>query len=86
MAVPREPAPDTRSSLAEASDRIAAALQRLAENQRCVFVMRHFEDLSVTEIAQILDMAEGTVRSHLGRAILALRRILRSPEGTRPLL
>ncbi len=42
-----------------------------------MIVLRHIEDLSYNEISQVLQCAEGTVKSRLHRARLELREILR---------
>lgn len=47
-------------------------LSRLPEPQRQVIVLYYWEDRSVTEVASILDLPEGTVKSHLHRARRAL--------------
>lgn len=56
--------------------RIAAALDRLPRGQREVFVLVHLEQFTVGETAEILGKAAGTVKSHLHRALAALRREL----------
>jgi len=56
--------------------RIEAALARLPQGQREVFVLVHLEEFTVSETAEILGKAVGTVKSHLHRALAALRREL----------
>lgn len=53
--------------------RIAAALGRLSAAQRQAFVLVHLEELSVKEAAAIMGKADGTVKSHLHRALDRLR-------------
>ncbi len=53
--------------------RIAKALERLSAGQREAFVLVHLEELTVTEAAEVLGKAVGTVKSHLHRALAALR-------------
>lgn len=50
-----------------------AAIRRLPAAQRDCIVLHHLDDLPVAEVAELLGMPEGTVRSHLhrGRARLA---------------
>ena len=55
---------------------INKALQRLTPRERSVFVLRHYNDLPLKEIAQILKISEGTVKSMLFRAIQRLQKEL----------
>jgi RNA polymerase sigma-70 factor, ECF subfamily len=54
-------------------ERIGRALAALPRMQREVFVLVHLEQFTVTETAAILRRADGTVKSHLARALRALR-------------
>jgi RNA polymerase sigma-70 factor (ECF subfamily) len=47
---------------------VRAVLHRLAPTQRAVLVLRHLEDLSEHETADVLGVPEGTVKSGLHRA------------------
>src|SRR5215831_10173723 len=53
--------------------RIANALAQLSRSQREAFVLVHLEGFSVREAAACMGKPEGTVKSHLHRALLALR-------------
>ncbi|SNT00308.1 RNA polymerase sigma-70 factor, sigma-E family [Asanoa hainanensis] len=55
---------------------VVAALARLPERQRQVVVLRYFEDLSVEQTSELLDMPPGTVKSHTSRALARLRELL----------
>ena len=55
---------------------VDAALEALPPRQRSIFVLKHFQGLPIREIAQILRVTEGTVKTHLFRAVQALRRSL----------
>ncbi len=61
------------SAVAAVDPRIMAALLRLPGRQRQVVALRLFLDLDTERTAQVLGVAPGTVRAHLGRAIAALR-------------
>jgi RNA polymerase sigma-70 factor (ECF subfamily) len=56
--------------------RLAAALGRLAPDQRAILALHHLEDRSIAEIASILDIPPGTVKSRLFTARQALVRAL----------
>jgi RNA polymerase sigma-70 factor (sigma-E family) len=58
-----------------ADDRLAvlAALARLPISQRQVLVLRYWEDLSEKEIADVLGVSPGTVKSRASRALATLR-------------
>jgi RNA polymerase sigma-70 factor (ECF subfamily) len=57
----------------EARTVLEEAVRRLPAEQRAVFVLRTFEDLSYKEIAESLDVSVGTVMSRLSRAREKLR-------------
>lgn len=55
---------------------IQDALQEMTVKQRTAFVLRHQEGLSHDEIAKILGCRTGTVRTHIQRCLVALRKKL----------
>ncbi|MBE9506422.1 MAG: sigma-70 family RNA polymerase sigma factor [Chloroflexi bacterium] len=67
------PSPEGR--LAE-EETIQQALGRLSEKQRAVAILRYYWDLSYAEIAQMLDIPVGTVKSRLNLALRTLRKEL----------
>ena len=60
----------------EASD-LWKAVQHLNLSDQQIIYLRYFLELSVTETAQALQVAEGTVKSRLSRALERLRGIIR---------
>lgn len=70
--------PDTDADRGELRGRLRAALDALPERQRVIVQLADVEGLASTEIAQILDIADGTVRWHLHQARRRLRVALRS--------
>jgi RNA polymerase sigma-70 factor (ECF subfamily) len=57
----------------EAGDRLAELLGLLPEEQRAAVVLRHVADLPVSEIATVLKIPQGTVKSHVSRGLKRLR-------------
>ncbi len=55
---------------------INQAVDHLSQNQKKVFLMNRYDGLQIKEIAEILGIAEGTVKIHLPRAIKKLRVLL----------
>jgi len=76
-------APDAAETLAAIEDTAAvrAAVSALPEVFREVVVFRYFEDMSVPEIAQVLGVPEGSVKSRLNRAKLRIRNMLSGTVG-----
>ncbi len=71
----RLPEPDPAADLAtgvSVGHTVRAALARLAREQRQVLVLRYFVDLTEAQIAGVLGIAQGTVKSRAARAIAAL--------------
>lgn len=60
----------------EARQLVWTALHRLSEAQRLILVLREMEELSYEEVAAILNLTAGTVKSRLARARTALKREL----------
>ncbi len=61
----------------EIQEQIQRGLMQLGAEHRQVIVLRHIEGLSYDEMSQVLQCAEGTVKSRLHRARLELREVLR---------
>ena len=55
---------------------IAAAVDRLPDRQRTVFMLTHFGGQSTSQVSAALGLSEATVRVHLFRAVRKLRRLL----------
>ncbi len=68
----------------EEGEAVRQALTRLSEKLRVVVILRYYLDLSYAEIAQILDIPVGTVKSRLDLALRTLRRELRAVPGAFP--
>ncbi|MDD5225044.1 MAG: RNA polymerase sigma factor [bacterium] len=70
------PLPDRLAQESASRARIAAALDKLSSGQRSAFALVHLEGLTVEESAAVLKKSPGTVKSHLHRALIQLRRDL----------
>jgi RNA polymerase sigma-70 factor (sigma-E family) len=55
---------------------VVAALHRLAPRQREAIALRYYMDLSEAEIASAMGISRGAVKSHISRAMSALRDVL----------
>jgi RNA polymerase sigma-70 factor (ECF subfamily) len=71
-----DPGPDTRAADNEESEMVRNALMQLPEIYRTVLVLRHYEDLKLAKIAEILEIPVGTVNSRLAEALARLARML----------
>lgn len=60
----------------EKSARLFAAIYQLADNQRIAFILKHIENLSQKEIADVMELGEKAVESLLQRAKANLRKTL----------
>jgi RNA polymerase sigma-70 factor (ECF subfamily) len=70
------PGPEERAYAGELGEVLEAEIQRLPHGQRIVFIMRHHQGLKLTEIAEALGLAEGTVKRQLHAAVHRLRQAL----------
>jgi RNA polymerase sigma-70 factor (ECF subfamily) len=61
----------------EASELLQHALQKLSPELRETVILRDLEELEYKEIAEILFVPEGTVKSRLNRGRAELARLLR---------
>ena len=61
---------------------IEEALEQLTPRERAIFVLRHYEDMPLKEIAQVLDVRVGTVKSTLFRSLKTMRKYLSFYQAT----
>jgi RNA polymerase sigma-70 factor, ECF subfamily len=72
----RGPSPEDQVLARERRQKLAAALAKLPERQRSVFMLSHYEGCTSREVSAITGLNESTVRVHLFRAIRKLRGLL----------
>ncbi len=72
----RDPQPDRALEGAQMERLLQEAIGNLDDDHRIVVVLRDIEDLSIEEICDITGLPDGTVKSRLHRARLALRKKL----------
>jgi RNA polymerase sigma-70 factor (ECF subfamily) len=76
--------PFDHAAQAEIRERVESALRQLPEAFRTVVVLREIEGFAYEEIAEILSVNLGTVKSRLTRGRSALRTLLNSDSVTAP--
>ncbi|MEW2358950.1 sigma-70 family RNA polymerase sigma factor [Spirillospora sp. NPDC029432] len=82
---PPDPAEGVEAAAArhETGRELAALLAELGPAQRAAVVLRHVADLPVAEIAEILDVPAGTVKSHISRGLARLRALTTDHDALR---
>jgi len=70
--------PDEEFGRSRRREQLEILLRELDENYRAVIELRYMADKSYTEIAEIMDIPVGTVKTYLHRAKAAMRKKIRS--------
>ncbi|MFH1540819.1 MAG: sigma-70 family RNA polymerase sigma factor [Elusimicrobiota bacterium] len=60
---------------------INTAIDKLPSRQKEVFVMKHLNSFSITKISQVLNIAEGSVKANIFKAIKNLKKYLEGYNG-----
>ncbi len=77
-----DPGPSPERSLA-AREQLASVwsdVESLSGQQRAVFTLRFVDDMSIEQIAEATGLRPGTVKSHLSRALTAIRRRMKERQ------
>jgi RNA polymerase sigma-70 factor (ECF subfamily) len=56
---------------------VESILEKLSPQQRAAFSLRFFEEMTLKEIAEVMELEVGTVKAHLSRAASAVRKRLK---------
>jgi RNA polymerase sigma-70 factor, ECF subfamily len=70
------PSPEREAERTELGERLRSAMERLPERQRTIVQLFDLEGMAGPEIAEILEISDGTVRWHLHEARKTLRQAL----------
>ena len=76
------PGPEREAIAADEARRLRAAIDALPEKYRTVITLYHLQGKQYEEIAQVLGLPMGTVKTHLFRAKEHLRKLLQDGEVT----
>jgi RNA polymerase sigma-70 factor (ECF subfamily) len=82
----REAGPEGEAITQEQRDEVQRLITQLPEKYRAPLVLRYFDELSCAEIADVLGMPEGTVKTQIHRARKALGKLLAEGEEARDAL
>jgi len=73
----QSPSPERVLLAREQVAAVGSILEKLSPQQQTAFSLRFFEDMSLEEIAQAMELEVGTVKAHLFRAASAVRKALK---------
>lgn len=74
------PSPEEALLLCQKRDLVKSCIKELPVNYKTVLLLREYEQMSYSEIAQTLEISEGTVKSRIARARQYLFKLLKSKE------
>ncbi|PWU18399.1 MAG: RNA polymerase sigma factor SigW [Verrucomicrobia bacterium] len=77
-------APDQALVNQERAELVRRALLSLPEIYRAVLVLRHYENLKFREIAAVLGLPEGTVKSRMAEALTQMSQLLKPKVAAEP--
>ena len=72
----REPLPEQVAASHDTAARVQAALWGLPDHQRETIILRYYQELSLQEISQTLEIPVGTVKSRLSLGLQALKQLM----------
>src|SRR5436305_1438874 len=69
----RESSPELQILARERAQQVSVALETLSARQRTIFLMRFIDEMELQEICEATGMQISTVKTHLHRAVKAVR-------------
>jgi RNA polymerase sigma-70 factor (ECF subfamily) len=78
-----EPDAERQFFAKEIQRRLETALGKLPARQRAVFSLRHYDAMTLEQIAELLKLDIGTVKAHLFRAVAKMRKELKDLYAAR---
>ena len=71
------PDPEHATGIEQLRKMISHIVEELSPRQRMVFILKHYQQFSIKEIAEYLDCSEGSVKKQLFRAVSAIKKPLK---------
>ena len=65
--------PENTSAQREIREKIDQTLNKLSGQQKIIFILKHYQQLTTREIAEYLNCSEGSVKRQLFRAVSAMK-------------
>lgn len=78
--LPQFPEPASNTPTADDKLSLEGAIDQLAPHYRHIIILKYYQDMTLTEIARLLEKPEGTVKTWLNKALKQLRSQI-GPEG-----
>ena len=69
--------PDNSQQKKEIRERVELVLSTLTKRQRMIFILKHYQELSIKEIAEYMECSEGSVKKQLFRTISVMKKHFR---------
>jgi RNA polymerase sigma-70 factor (ECF subfamily) len=76
-----DPSADRLVMSAEVQERVTATMSTLTEKERAAFVLRHYEGMSIEEVARAMGLRANAAKNNIFRAVQKLRRALAPVAG-----
>jgi RNA polymerase sigma-70 factor (ECF subfamily) len=78
-----EPKADEIFALAQDKKQVEIIMNELTIVQKEVIILKYVNEMSLSEVAEIMDMPKDTIKSHHRRALIKMRKSLAAPKLSR---